>query len=136
MSFLLASLHLPLDQAGPAGLLVLAVEKGEVVDHREGHREGADPVLLAEAIDRAFDSAEASGSYDTSAASASGIEHVGTTRTSFLVSALTWLATGIMFLLFGKIMTCRAFICSTAANSSAVDGFDVCPPEITPCTPN
>ena len=40
----------------------------------------------------------------------------------------------MMFLLFGKITTCCAFMCSTASNNSAVDGFIVCPPVTTPCT--
>jgi hypothetical protein len=66
------------------------------------------PVATASAaadMARAFDSADASGSYDTNDASASGIEQLGTTRTSFVVNASICSATGMMFLLFGKITT-------------------------------
>ena len=64
----------------------------------------------------------------SSAASASGIDRVGTTTTVFDVSASTCSATGMMFLLFGRITTCSALTCSTASSSSAVDGLSVWPP--------
>ena len=43
-----------LDQTGAAGFLRLAVEESEIIDHRERHGEGTDPVLFAERIDRAL----------------------------------------------------------------------------------
>ena len=91
---------------------------------------------VASAISAKFSSALASGSYTMSAASASGIDLVSTTRTSFVVNALSCSATGMMFLLLGNTMTCCAFTCSTASSNSAVDGFRVCPPVTTPCTPS
>ena len=82
------------------------------------------PTLAAAAlISRALCSADASGSYSTRAASASGIEHDGTTRTSFLVNSPTWLATGMMFLLFGNRTIWFAFMRSTASSNSAVEGL-------------
>ena len=77
---------------------------------------------------------DASGSYTMSAASASGMVRVGTTTTVFDVSASTCSATGMMFLLFGRITTWSALTCSTVSSSSAVDGFSVWPPVTMPCT--
>ena len=89
---------------------------------------------IASPISAAFSSAGASGSYTTSAASASGIVRVGTTSTVFVVSASTCSATGMMFLLLGRITTWSALTCSTVSSSSAVDGLSVWPPVTMPCT--
>ena len=71
-----------------------------------------------------------------SAASPSGIDRVGTTRTVFAVSASSCSATGMMFLLPGSTTTWSAGAASTAASSSAVDGFSVWPPVTIACTPS
>ncbi len=43
-----------LDQACDARLVVLTLQKPEVVDHRKGHRKRSDPVLFPEGVDRTF----------------------------------------------------------------------------------
>jgi hypothetical protein len=68
-------------------------------------------------------------------AKASSTVRVGTTRTVLVVWASTCSATGMMFLLFGRITTSWAGTRSTASRSWAVDGFIVWPPTTRPRTP-
>ena len=106
------------------------------VAHRLRDLAGRDRVRRIGHLGRVLRRQAASGSYTTSAASASGIDRVGTTTTVFVVSASTCSATGMMFLLLGRITTWSALTCSTVSSSSAVDGFIVWPPVTTPCTPS
>ena len=68
----------------------------------------------ASPISSALDAPSASGSYTTSAAKPSVIPLVGTTWTDFDVCPSTCSATGMMFLLFGRMTTWSAGTCSTA----------------------
>jgi hypothetical protein len=70
-----------------------------------------------------------------SEAKASATPRVGTTLTVRDVWASTCSATGMMFLLFGRMTTWSAGTRSTMASSSAVDGFIDWPPATMPCTP-
>ena len=89
----------------------------------------------SDAISLALSATGASGSYPISAANPSAMPRVGTTLTMREVWASTCSATGMMFLLLGRMTTWSAGTASTAARRSAVEGFIDWPPATMPCTP-
>ena len=81
-------------------------------------------------------SASPSGSYSSSAANPSWMPGVGMTRTGLAAWRAACSATGMMFLLLGRMTTCSPGAASMAASRSAVDGFIDWPPLTTWWTPS